>query len=71
MVNNKYYEDKELWLVNRVREGTSIFIISDGSFHLELKKGGVAWLILASNDQSYYIIGDNLYPEPKEAQCSY
>ena len=66
-----YHSEKETWLAHRIKQGDSVYIVSDGSFLPDVKKGTAACVITASQDHRFFLMGNNLCPGLRESQCSY
>ena len=66
MINNLYCNENELWLVDKIKQGDQFQVVTDGSFHPEMKTGTSAWLINSSSDRRYYLLRDNLNPGASE-----
>ena len=56
MINNLCGNENELWLVDNIKQGDQVFIVSDGSFNPEMKMGTAAWVITSSSDRRYHLL---------------
>ena len=48
-----------------------MYIVSNGSFFLDVKKGAAAWVIIAYQNHRFFLMGNNLCTGPRESQCSH
>ena len=71
MVSNTYNRQDEQWIVNQLRQGQRIMIVSDGSYHPTHEVGTSAWVITSSTDTSRRIYGDNIVPGDSYVQCAH
>lgn len=54
-----------------MKQGDQVLIVSDGSFHPEMKMVTAAWVITSSSDHTCYLLVDNLTPRDSKTQCSH
>ena len=69
MIKHDYKQQDEAWIMQQVKEGHRLMIVSDGSYHPEYKMGTAAWVITTSNDTTRRIYADNTVPGHKYLQC--
>ena len=68
IINNLHCSENELWLVDMTKQGDQVCIVSDGSFHSEIKMGTKDWMINSSSDHRYHLLGDNITLGASETQ---
>ena len=70
-IRSKQNEHLELWLVEKVKIGKKVCIISDRSYSPLVKVRVAVWVIRVWNDQENYIFSTNVTPREKEIQYSH
>ena len=71
MINNLYCNDHEQLLVEKIKQGDQVHIVSDGPFHPGMKIGTSAWVINSSSDHRHHLLENNLSLGAREAQFSH
>ena len=56
-------------MVDKIKQGDQVCIVSDDSFHPEMKIGTAAWVITSSSDHRHHFIGYNSTLGASETQC--
>lgn len=69
MVQETLNDEHEDWIAQQMRDGQSIMVASDGSFHPEHKVGTSSWVITSETDTSRQMHGDNVMPGAKCFHC--
>ena len=69
MINQVYNTPAENWIIQQLRHGHKLMVVSDGSYHPQYKVGTSAWVITSENDTSQRIYADNIIPGDEYLQC--
>ena len=54
--------------MDKIKQDDQVHVVSDGSFHPEMKMRIAAWVINSSRDNRCHLLGDNLTLGARETQ---